>query len=301
MIENFTRKGGRAVSNTIPIPAAAAAAGMERLVFADEFDSEATVDSNNERIPGFLWYIDRAYGRPPMTPEELEWHTDESFLRIKASSAMGITSYSSTGDCGFSLCGGYVEGRVRFGQPTDPKANHPLLYMIGKTDFLGKSWADNGLLCVMQAPRTMDKNGERRPYYVGSLHHYQRSWERDKQGKPIIRRASNLVNSTGYRDWFTFVDEEWHTYGMLWEKGHIAWYMDGREMHAVRFGENELPRHYYRNNPHPVPTLEEKNLQFAKNTWLGAYTVFDSLESVLSLCGSKGWPMDVDWVRVWQK
>ena len=173
--------------------------------------------------------------------------------------------------------------------------------MIGKLDFIGKPWADNGLLCVLDAPRVSDKNGEKRPYYCGALHHYHRGWERDKEGKPITRHASNLVNSTGYRDWFTFIDNDWHTYGVLWEQGHIVWYMDGREMHSVRFAANELPRHYYRNNPNPVPTLEEKNLAFAKNTWLGAYAVFDSLEMVLCLGSRVEWPMDVDWVRVWQK
>ena len=289
------------MSNTVEVPLAAAAAGMERLVFADDFTNEATVDIHNERTDGFLWYVDRAYKREPLRPEELEWHTEGSFLRIKSLNPMGITSYSSTAGKGFTMQGGYVEGRIRFENPLIDKKERPLFYMLGKQDFVGKPWADNGLLCVMEAPRIADKNGEKRPLYCGTLHHYHRSWERDKKGKPIIHRASNLVNSTGYRDWFTFIDNEWHTYGMLWEKGRIVWYMDGREMHSVRFGANELPRHYYRNNPNPVPTLEEKNLAFAKNTWLGAYTVFDSLEMVLCLGSRAEWPMDVDWVRVWQK
>ncbi len=289
------------MNHAVEIPSAAAAAGMNRLVFADDFTDQATVDVHNERTDGFLWYVDRAYNRPPLQPDELEWHTDESFLRIKSANAMGITSYSSTSGKGFTVQGGYVEGRIRFEKSFSKNKSRPLFYMLGKQDFVGKPWADNGLICVMEAPHVADKNGEHRPYYCGALHHYKRSWERDKKGKPITRHASNLVNSTGYRDWFTFIDNEWHTYGVLWEPGRVVWYMDGREMHSVRFGVNELPRHYYRNNPRPVPTLEEKNLAFAKNTWLGAYTVFDSLEMVLSLGACDAWPMDVDWIRVWQK
>lgn len=286
----------------IPIPEAAAAAGLERLVFADDFESTATVDMNNERKPGFHWYIDRAYDRPPMTPEEWEWHTEESFLRIKATRSMAFTSYSSTAQTGFLMHGGYVEGRIRITEPPKGDVQHPLFYMIGSKDFVGKSWVDSGLICVMESPRTIDKkSGERRPYYVGTLHHYQRGWQRDKNGKPITKHASNLVNSTGYRDWFTFLDNEWHTYGLLWEQGHIAWYMDGREMHSVRFAENELPRHYYRNQPHPVQPLEGKDLSFANRVWLGAYTVFNTEPMVLSLLSRAEWPMDVDWVRVWQK
>lgn len=289
------------MGSSVQIPAAAAAAGMERLTFADDFDTPSTVDARNERTDGFLWYVDRAYKQPPLLPDELEWHAEDSYLRILTKGSMGITSYSSTARTGFMMKEGYIEGRIRLGAPQNEKVSHPLFYMLGDRDFLGKPWADNGLIGVLAAPRTRNKQGEMKPYYVGNVHHYQRSWERDKDGKPIIRLASNLVNAGGYNDWFTFLDDEWHTYGLLWEKGHIAWYMDGREMHAVRFGKNELPRHYYRNQPHPVQPLESKDLSFANRTWLGAYTVFDNESMVISLYSRAEWPMDVDWIRVWQK
>lgn len=283
------------------VPAAAAAAGMERLVFSDDFESSDTVDLANEQTEGFCWYTDRAYGRPPMQPDELEWHTEESFLRILSEQATGLTSRSCNSKNGFLMKEGYVEVRIRLTKWDGKTDRKPIILLIGKSDFEGKAWADNGIITVMSAPHTMDKNGERRPYYCGAVHHYNRSWKRDKNGKPITRSATNLVNSTGYRDWFTFLDEQWHTYGLLWEQGHIAWYMDGKEMHSVRFAPNELPRHYYRNNPRPLPPIEGENLKYAKNQWFGAYTVFDEEPMVLSLCSCAEWPMDVDWVRVWQK
>lgn len=286
---------------SIAVPAAAVEAGMERLVFSDDFESQSTVDLANEQTEGFCWYVDRAYGRPPMQPDELEWHTDESFVRILSKMPTGILSRSSNGKIGFAFKEGYVEARIRLTKRETTPEKHPYFFLLGQTDIEGRSWVDNGIITVMSAPCTKDKNGERRPYYCGSLHHYQRSWKRDKKGNPITRSASNLVNATGYRDWFTFLDEEWHTYGLLWEKGHIAWYMDGREMHSVRFAPNELPRHYYRNNPRPLPPIEEKHPEFAKSQWFGAYTVFDEEPMVLSLCSREEWPMDVDWVRVWQK
>lgn len=285
----------------IKAPEAAAAAGMERLAFSDDFESPGTVDLANEQTEGFSWYVDRAYGRPPMQPDELEWHTEESFVRILSKYSTGLTSRSCNGKTGFLMREGYVETRIRLTGWNRKAERKPMVLLIGQTDFEGRAWVDNGIITLMSAPSTADKNGESRPYYCGSVHHYNRSWKRDKAGKPITRSASNLVNSTGYRDWFTFLDAEWHTYGLLWEQGHIAWFLDGKEMHSVRFAPNELPRHYYRNNPRPLPPIEGENLKYAKNQWFGAYTVFDTEPMILSLCSSDDCPMDVDWVRVWQK
>lgn len=282
-------------------PTPAAAAGMERVVFFDDFDSSETVDMNNEQTPDFHWYVDRAYGRPPMRPEEIEWHTEESFVRLKGENGCGLSSVCSHTGEGFSWKYGYIEARIRIEEIEKIGETPPLFYMLALPDYLGKAWVDNGLISVFTCPKTKNKQGKRAPYYAGALFHYQRSWERDRDGKPIVRSASNLVNATGYHDWFTFLDEEWHTYGLLWEPGHIAWFMDGKEMHSVRFGVGELPRHYYRNQPTPLQPIEGQDLKYASRQWLGAYTVFNDEPMLIDLCARAEWPMDVDWVRVWQK
>ena len=282
-------------------PAAAAASGFTRVVFFDDFESMDTVDIRNEKMPDKNWYVDTPYKRSPLKGEELEWHTDESFVRIQGKGLRGIASCSSSTEQGFAFSQGYVEARIRIANNDVSNEKRPLVYLVGEQDFRDKKWVDNAMLGVFEAPRTKDKNGEKHPYFCGALHHYHRGWERDRLGRPVVKRATNLVNSTGYHDWFTFIDDEWHTYGVLWEAGRVAWFMDGKEMHSVRFAENQLPRHYYRNNPNPLPPIEEKNLKFAKNQWLGAYSVFDRCSLVLRLCAHEQNPMDVDWVCVWQK
>ncbi len=282
----------------VPIPAAAEAAGMLRLTFADDFESADTVDMSGEGREGYLWFADRPFGRSTITADELEFH--DSFLRLKLRQS-GLSTYSCKGKTGFVMQHGYVEARIRMLESTDSKAHGPLFHLVGLKDFTGKPWADNGLLNVLEVYTTRDKQGERQPYYIGSVQHFRRSWEKDANGKPITRMATNFINSTGYRDWFTFLDNEWHTYAALWEPGHIAWYLDGKLMHSTRFATGMLPQHYYRDNPSPLPRIEERRLEFAPSTWPGAYGVFDVEQFVPMLHGSQKWPCDVDWVRIWQK
>lgn len=282
----------------LPIPAAAEAAGFTKLTFADDFESADTIDMSGEGREGYLWYADRPFGRDVITADELEFH--ESYVRLKLATS-GLPTYSCKGNTGFVMKYGYIEARLRFDNPSPSLYRGPLFHLIGFTDFMGKPWADNGLLNVLETHMVRNKQGERQPYYTGSLQHFRRSWEKDANGKPITQTATNFINSTGYRDWFTFLDTEWHTYALLWEPGHIAWYMDGKLMHAARFASGMLPQHYYRDNPSPLPRIEERRLDLAQSTWPGAYTVFDAEKFVPVLYGTEKWPCDVDWVRIWQK
>lgn len=282
----------------LPIPAAAEAAGMLRLTFADDFESADTIDMSGEGREGYLWFADRPFGRATITEDELELH--DSFLRLKLHSS-GLAAYSCKGNCGFSMQYGYIEARIRLLERTAPVHRGALFHLIGQRDFMGKPWADNGLLNVLEVHTTRSKQGELQPYYTGSVQHFQRSWERDANGKPVTRTASNFINSTGYRDWFTFLDRDWHTYAVLWEPGHIAWYLDGKLMHSARFAAGMLPQHYYRDNPSPLPRIEERRLDLAPSTWPGAYGVFDAERFIPLLHSSEKWPCDVDWVRIWQK
>ena len=59
------------------------------------------------------------------------------------------------------------------------------------------------------------------PIYTGTLHDWHRTGEKTEDGKPVTRYASNLINSSGYNDYFDYLDEEWHTYAALWEPGIV--------------------------------------------------------------------------------
>ena len=138
--------------------------------------------------------------------------------------------------------------------------------------------------------------------YTGTLHEHKRVY--DEEGKEIRNArmfASNLVVSTGYQDKFTYMDDGWHTYAALWEPGYIAWYLDGKLMHSARYNATDLPQYFNRDNPNPLPRLEDSRPELANRTWVGAHHQMNEEDEILVLGCNKNWPMEVDWVRVWQK
>ena len=284
----------------VPIPAAAEAAGMTKLVFAEDFETETAIDFSGEGKPGYSFYADRPYGGTTLTPEECQMKDSVLYFKpIKCAAAIGLGSYSKAGRTGFLMHYGYAEARIRAKQPTGEYNGVPAFWGIGIKDFLGQNWTHGGELDILEIviPHT-DKD---KKIYTGTLHNHYRNGERTEEGHYKTQFASSSVVATGYQDQFDFVDDEWHTYAALWEPGHIAWYMDGKLMHSARYSADALPEFYYRDDPTPLPRFEASHPEFADRTWVGAHSVMDEEEEVIFLGCNKNWPMDVDWVRIWNK
>ena len=69
---------------------------------------------------------------------------------------------------------------------------------------------------------------------------------------------------------------------------------------ATEYGADVMPTYYYRDDPTPLPPVNEvypgvKNLDF-----VGVNSIMDTDEEVVFLTCSKAYPMDVDWVRIWR-
>ncbi len=284
-----------------PIPAAAAAAGMTNLVFADDFDSLDTIDFSGEGKPECNWYATRPYGLPTLTKEEFS--VKDSVLTITPNvcpAAIGLLTYSQKSGNGFAMHYGYAEARIRAKEPVGEYDGVPAFWGIDKIDLITSDWTDCGELDIVELFRQPDETGVERKYYTGTLHHHRHTGEMRENGEQAQVLATNLVNAGGYKGPL-FMDDDWHTYAALWEPGHIAWYLDGRLMHAARYSADALPEYYYRDDPTPLPRIEDKKPELAQRTWVGAQHIMESAEEVLVLGCNKNWPMDVDWVRVWQK
>ncbi len=281
-----------------PIPAAAKEAGFEKLAFADDFDSYDTIDMSGEGKPGFNWYIDRPYNKPTLTEDEFEVKDSVLYLHPRKCGCLAdFPTYSKKGDTGYTMQYGYAEIRMRFDKPTERyTGGWPCFWGISHTDFMGKSWTDCGELDILEAVPIHNKKD---PIFTGTLHHHHR--ERDDEGKLVTTIASNMVNATGYNDYFDYIDEDWHTYAALWEPGHIAWYVDNKLMHAARYNEWDLPQYFYRDSPTPLPRLEHRDPKWADKTWKGAHTIMEHDPQVLLIGCREDWPCEVDWVRVWEK
>ena len=286
----------------VPIPAAAEAAGFTNLTFAEDFESEKAIDFSGEGKEGYSFYADRPYAMPTLTPEECVMKDSVLYMCPEVcNSAIGLVSYSKKGRVGYTMRYGYAEARIRADLPVGKFNGVPAFWGMGKRDMMGEPWDILGELDIVELVVPSGRPNDQM-IYTGTLHEHKRVY--DEEGKEIRNArmfASNLVVSTGYQDKFTYMDDGWHTYAALWEPGYIAWYLDGKLMHSARYNATELPQYFNRDNPNPLPRLEESRPELANRTWVGAHHQMNEEDEILVLGCNKNWPMEVDWVRVWQK
>ena len=131
--------------------------------------------------------------------------------------------------------------------------------------------------------------------YTGTLHDHNRL------ESPETRLCTNTINATGYQDQFDVLDDDWHTYAALWDENYVAWYLDNKLMHSARYADGEMPEYFYRDDPTPLPKAEDVWPDYGRPAWPGAHTIMNTDHMVLFVSGHRDWPVDVDWVRVWQK
>ncbi len=282
-----------------PIPAAAEAAGFTKLAFSEDFDDYSGIDTSGEGKPGYNFYIDRPYGLHTLTEDE--YVVADSVLKLgvhRPGCLADLCTYSKKGDTGYTMQYGYAEARIRVDWPDETYAGAwPAFWSIGKNDAMSKRWSDCGEIDVLEM---VPIHGKTRPIYTGTLHHHHR--DRDEEGKISgTRVGSNMVNATGYNDYFDYIDKEWHTYAVLWEPGHVAWYMDNKLMHAARYNGIDKPQFFYRDSPTPLPRIEERLPKLADRVWKGQYDIFENDPQVFFLGARNEWPMYCDWVRFWEK
>ncbi len=285
----------------VPIPAAAEAAGFTKLVFAEDFESDTAIDFSGEGKEGYSFYADRPYLLETLTPEECQMKDSVLYLKPRVCrSAIGLGSYSKAGKTGFTMHYGYAEARIRAGHPTGEYDGVPAFWGIGLKDYVGQPWEHCGELDILEI--VVPSNDKDKMIYTGTLHDHWRGHGRDENGNPKNVFASNLINATGYQDNFDFIDGEWHTYAALWTEGYVAWYMDGKLMHSARYNATDLPQYYYRDDPTPLPRIEDlRPGKFDERTWEGAHHIMDEENEVIILGCNYNWPMEVDWVRIWNK
>ncbi|MBR2406321.1 MAG: family 16 glycosylhydrolase [Clostridia bacterium] len=291
----------------VPIPAAAEAAGMTNLVFCEDFDNERSIDFSGEGRPGYSFYADRPYGGTTLTPEECQLRDSVLYFKPEeCAAAIGLVTYSKKGRTGFTMHYGYAEARIRADLPASADYNGwPAFWGMEKADMMGEPWERCGELDILEMvdPKEKGRHGEvgKDVIYTGTLHEHWRTGEKRENGRPVTVFASSSVIASGYQDNFDYIDADWHTYAALWEPGYIAWYMDNKLMHAARFNATDIPEYYYRDDPKPVKRLGEVYPNLVERTWPGAHNVMETAEEILCLGCHKNWPMEVDWVRVWQK
>ncbi len=288
----------------IPIPAAAEAAGFTKLTFCEDFETDKAIDFSDEGREGYSFYADRPYGMATFTPEECQMRDSVLYFAPEDGHAgIGLCSYSKKFDIGYTMKFGYAEARIRADLPTDEYDGWPAFWGMHKDDVMGRPWVRAGELDILEMydPKGKGRSGGVRKdiIYTGTTHDIWRTGEIGENGRPLANECSSTIIACGYQDQFDYIDDQWHTYAALWKPGYIAWYMDGKLMHATTFNDTELPRYYYRDDTTPLP-FEEYDPEDFDRLFKGGHNVMNDTEQVIILGAHKNWPMEVDWVRIWQ-
>lgn len=269
-----------------PSPTVPAAAGKyNRLAFEDDFDSISTIDTGNTGAPGFKWYPAgvHKWGKPDTQPSE--YSVNNSVLRIAPSHSTYnrnfMTRDPNTGE-GQSFGRGYYEVRMRV--DADGVRNVP-----PENSSWPAFWAQsNHLHRLNQRPYVELDMVEimRKDEFLGTLwaHH---GGQFDKS-LMIKNRKADYRNPN-------YHSADWHTYGCLWDTNGVEWYIDGVLVLKQYWGEkrNLLAP----NDPQQNPVAADGTNPTLSNP----FGLFDSETAIDVILGTgKTWPMEVDWVRIWQ-
>ncbi len=258
----------------IAAPEVAETAGMTKLAFYDDFDDPSTIDWKGTGKDGFKWYIDRPFGWDPLQDGDVT--VADSVATIapqKSHASWGISTYSAKGDTGKAFTYAYFEASIRI-DLNKTKADlttkgQPAFWSFSKAHTLKRDEGNWGEIDFFEV--TFESDGSFHNRLVTSVHDSIMI-----DGKQVNR--SNSGNTHEY-----FVMEGWHTYGCLWTPGEIAWYLDGGKICSQAYSADGLPS--------PAS---------ASNQVEGCYSILDQEEMLVILGSGPCWPMEVDWVRVWQ-
>jgi beta-glucanase (GH16 family) len=254
-------------------PPAALGANYTNLTFHDEFNSLGTIDVNNTQAPGYNWYVRLPFRGGVATRDEYE--VTNGVLKINAGHSFGweISTWSGPNGNGHAFRYGYFEANVHFDPTKGPATKSwPAFWSFPVEHAWGSArlhWNELDFFEAYTGGFTNYDGG-----FFGTIH----DWKLSGGGKPINHQNTNNYTPLNI-DW-----NQWHIVGCLWIPGRISWYLD-----------NNLLETFHYLNAH---NNTEANVGTSTNA---AFSIMDGQNNLLVLGSSKGWPMFVDYVRVWQK
>ena len=279
----------------IDAPEIAKQYGMTRLVFEDDFDSLDTIDLEATGKEGFKWYMRRPYGASTLTPDDFSIKDSVlTFHAHKATWNYGLCTVDAHNGVGYTFNKGVLEFRIRIphftqelrSSKTTPGGGVPAVWSFPRDKIY--EWEGN------YAPQWVetdwmeywgDLDAFPGGHYTITLHESIRA--HDENGVYQHKECSQKHSLGKERHFNGFNDNLWHTMTFLWEEDLFVGYFDGKEVLRLNYGEGKLC------DPLPkVATGEQME---------GAFSYMNKQELALIICGALHNPLEIDWIRVWQK
>lgn len=270
----------------IPTPITAEAYGLTRLVFEDGFDTIDTIDMNATGAPGFRWYRDRPWmndgsGNTNMAAISLADSVAQIDQEVFTANYAISTVCPSTG-VGQGFQYGYFETRMRFDTSLGAVGveGFPAFWTLQKEHLTGPRPQRYIEIDIFEAFK--DTGAAYDGAFIHTMHDIC-----DTAGG-----AAQYINWRNKDNWTEgVINSDWHTYGVLWLPGHVSWYLDGQRLAEEEFFPCRIP------SGNVIETLTGN-----ETAPIGAFSNADwhNVSVAVILGTGPGWPIEVDWVRVWQ-
>jgi Glycosyl hydrolases family 16 len=262
-------------------PDVATNAGYTELVFHDDFTSMASIDRYATGKGGHLWYADHPWVPGAVTsPDAID--VSDGVLTLDGNPGVGswgLGTVSPKSGAGRTFQHGYFEARLWFDPSLGPKAAAwPAFWSLPTNQIFGTPAPHHVEIDFFEAYH--EPHGRYSGQFSGTVHDVTQtdfsyaSWQ----------NTNNAPSST------PLTRAGWHRYGCLWQPGHLTWYLDGVQQVGVAYGADIRPSCEVVN-----PQTEAVARPF------GVFSVADERDArvAIILTAGMGWPLKVDWVRVW--
>ncbi|HEX3986239.1 MAG TPA: hypothetical protein VHX13_06450 [Acidobacteriaceae bacterium] len=267
-------------------PAAARGAGYRRLSFCDDFETISTIDLDATGAPGFKWYTNVPF-RDQKPNSRNNYSVANSALTVVANlhaAGWGLSTMDPITGSGKAWKFGYFEARISLDPSLASKSvDHPAFWSVSAYATLNHtySWSE---LDFFEAPKTAPSSE-----FAGTLHDW-RNFSVAGGVAPGYKTPTDIANSN-YRQPVNIDWTRWHVVGTLWEPGMVTWYWDGVALMTQRYSAGSFP----------VPAAQTWTGGVAPPVGTFAGMDQEQMGQQIILGSGPGWPLIVDWVRVWQK
>lgn len=281
---NTMQKNLRVDNEILEAPEVAADLDLSELTFSDEFDSLDSIDQYASGDDGYKWYVTRQWAATTITPDC--YSIDDGVISL-ASTQPGYHVTLSTMDVntqiGYTWNKGYLEVRLRIpiADPDEEGLEYdgsPAIWSFPDTKWLelkgrNHKWVEMDWLEYWGV--TAARPGG---YYTITYH--------DQHNKTEDQEKYWYSNSNAYQEGLG--DEQWHTMGWLWVDNAVVTYVDGVQVQKITYSEDGMPS--CRLQLHDSVDMDAT----------GAYSLMNDLYNVLFVSGGKNFPLELDYVHIWQ-
>ncbi len=268
----------RVADETLAVPEFAAAAGMNNLVFNDDFTTLDTIDVNATGEMGYLWYVTRPYGMTDVTPEDYTLTENGIKLHVHNSPHhYELAMVDSRTGAGWGYKHGYMEARFKV-QPdasVPGTKGGPAIWAMPAERYW--CWIDHWVE-LDHMEYWGDIFGGERMYSV-TLHEQTCEYGNGHDAKRWSKNIQPCYYGLG--------DDEWHTMGWLWEEGRFTAYLDGKELFTQRWNKDGM--------------VEPDINMVRGERYATPFAKLDEYSLPVTISGDARWPMEVDYLRIWQK